>query len=73
MTTYTTSRGPEKIARYCLCGGAVTGTASPPSLALALIAAFNQVHQREGCRPATRRQAAAARRREDRQRSRKDW
>lgn len=64
-----------KVTRYCICGGAMTGRTSPPDLVEALIASFDRCHQGGGHGPATRQQASAARRREERQlqRSRKDW
>lgn len=55
-----------RIARYCACGGALTGTARPDRLAYDMCIAFDTFHTKPGCSPATAMQSAAARRRADR-------
>ena len=60
MTSTTTSR-------YCLCGGAAVVSSFPPALAEGIAAKFDEWHTREGCGPATSRQARAARTKADRQ------
>jgi hypothetical protein len=55
-----------RIARYCACGGSLTGTARPDRLAYNIGIAFDTFHTKPGCSPATARQAAEARRRADR-------
>lgn len=56
------------LARYCACGGALTGRIGPArkaaELEIALAAAWNRTHDRPGCAPATPEQARAARRRD---------
>lgn len=56
----------DRVDRFCICGGAVTGTASPENLAQVIVLSFDLFHSGEGHGPATRQQAAAARRREQR-------
>jgi hypothetical protein len=48
-------------SRYCQCGGAAVVSSSPPDLAEGVAAKFDEWHTREGCGPATARQARAAR------------
>lgn len=57
-----------KITRHCLCGGSMVGSASPLAAAEALCEAFNRFHSGEGHGPVTAKQAANARRRENRAR-----
>lgn len=54
-----------KLARYCACGGALTGRAEPDSHAKALSDVFDATHNEPGCAPATADQALAARRRNE--------
>jgi hypothetical protein len=53
-------------ARYCLCGAAMQASSTPPSVAESLAAEFIEHHTGEGHGSATRQQAAAVRRREER-------
>lgn len=55
-----------KIDRYCLCGAALHVKSNPAGVALDLDRRFDELHNGNGCGPATPGQAAAARRREDR-------
>lgn len=54
-----------EIRRYCLCGGAATATSSNAEAVQFVSDGFDRVHTGEGHGPATARQAAAARRREE--------
>lgn len=56
-----------RIKRYCLCGAALDVSSAPaPTAAQFVAATFDRIHTGEGHGPATQRQAADARRREDR-------
>lgn len=55
-----------RIARYCACGGSLTGRVEPDYREAQLAEAFEAVHDGPDCAPATQSQAAAARRRADR-------
>lgn len=59
-----------KIALYCKCGGAWTGTFSPdnPEKKAKIEVAFWEAHSDPGCGPATREEAVKARRKAARQR-----
>jgi hypothetical protein len=55
----------ETLRRYCLCGGAATARSTPRAPAEDVMRMFDQLHSGEGHGPATARQAAAARRRNE--------
>jgi hypothetical protein len=49
-------------SRYCICGASIDITASPPSLAQEILAAFDSFHRGPGHGPTNRVQAIRARR-----------
>lgn len=53
-----------KLAKFCSCGGALTGSTTDQRMAAALESGFKDAHSGEGHGPASREQAAQARRRE---------
>lgn len=53
------------MTRYCLCGASLHGSASPLDMAVGLTAMFDRFHSGDGHRPATAKQASAARQREE--------
>jgi hypothetical protein len=55
------------VTRYCRCGASMRGSVTPPAAARRVVALFDEFHTGEGHGPATAAQAAAARRREERQ------
>jgi hypothetical protein len=55
-----------RVARYCACGSTLAGTITPDHIAVKLLDAWAEVHNQPGCAVATANQAAAARRRNDR-------
>jgi hypothetical protein len=57
-----------KITLYCKCGGAWTGVLSPdnPEKKAKLEAIFWKAHNDPGCGPATKEEAARARRKAER-------
>lgn len=55
-----------RLARYCACGGTLTGRAEPDNHANALNDIFDAAHSGPDCAPATPDQARAARRRNER-------
>jgi hypothetical protein len=55
-----------RLARYCLCGGAVQVRSTPPTIAEGIAEQFERLHTGDGHGEATAAQAASARRREER-------
>lgn len=53
------------VTRYCMCGASLRGSASPLDMAVGLTAMFDRFHSGDGHGPATAKQAAAVRRREE--------
>lgn len=58
-----------KFAFYCLCGAAMTGEVKPATGVAELRDVFDQVHTGDGHGLATQREAANARRRQERRRA----
>jgi hypothetical protein len=59
----------QRVTVYCQCGASMTGWVSPPGVADPLKAAWTSVHRGEAHGPATRTEAQAVRRRQDRKES----
>lgn len=54
-----------ELKRYCLCGGSMSVKCDNVDMVVALDAAFGDTHSGDGHGPATAKQAAKARARED--------
>lgn len=54
------------FSRYCICGGSLSGSASPESAAAGVVEIWERAHSGDGHAPSDAKGAAAARRREER-------
>jgi hypothetical protein len=62
--TMTTARS-KPLRRYCLCGGTIVVSSTPPSLAVDIAGTWDELHDGAGHGAATPQQAAIARRRNE--------
>jgi hypothetical protein len=62
----------ERVVRHCLCGATLTARSTPARMALDVAKLFDRVHIGDGHGPASRQQAADARRRGERQARREE-